>query len=420
MVKDILIDKKPELTRIAILEDGELAELHVETADRTGITGNIYRGRVERVLPGMQCAFVDIGTGKNAYLSAEDVISVKKLFYGNRPGHAKIESMIKPGQEITVQVIKEEIGTKGPKVTMNIALPGNLAVLYPLSEGTGVSKKIDKLSERERLKKIAEELCPEGMGMVIRTAAEGSDFSSVKKDLGELMRIWELIRKKEEKGPVPRCIYREPVLVQKLAQAGLNSSVRSIVLNDHDEFENLLKFLDESAPEMKPRVRYFYKEDYDLFRFYNVESAIREALSRRVWLKSGGYLVFDQTEALTVIDVNTGKYVGRKSQDETIFKTNCEAARVIARQIRLRDISGIIVVDFIDMKDKSHKEEVLSILKEECKKDSTQVVVAGMTNLGLVELTRKKVRNSLQEILTIQCPKCGGSGRVMNSMPDEG
>lgn len=411
MVKEILIDKKSEQTRIAVLEDGELAELHIESADETKLTGNIYRGKIDRVLPGMQCAFVDIGTDKNGYLSAEDVLPLKSSQTGEYTGPMKIENMIKPGQEITVQVVKEAIGTKGPKVTTNISLPGNYSVLYPFSPGVGVSKKIEDRDERERLKSIGERLCPEGMGVVIRTAAGGTNASFIESDIQQLLKTWSLIRKKEEKGQVPRCIYQES-LIQKFARDSVNSNIKRIVLNDHDEFEELLKFFEDIAPEMKMKVEFFYKE-YDLFKFYNIDSAIKEALSRKVWLKCGGYLIFDYTEALTVIDVNTGKFIGKNNQDETIFKTNCEAAAAIARQIRLRDISGIILIDFIDMKDDAQKETVLSILKEECKKDGTQVVVVGMTGLGLVELTRKKVRNSLNQILTQPCPKCGGTGRII-------
>lgn len=414
MIKEILIDTKPEQTRIAILEDGELAELHIESSEKRKLVGNIYRGKIERVLPGMQCAFVDIGIGKNAYLSVDEVIPPKKhLFDEKNTCPVKIENVVKQGQEITVQVIKEEIGTKGPKVTTNITLAGNLTVLYPFSTGVGISKKIDSQEERERLKNIAEELCPEGMGIVIRTAAEGAEASPIENDLQNLLRTWELVKKNEEKGRVPRCIYQEPDLVQKLVQGGVNSNIKRIVLNDRKEYENLIKFLDDTAPEMKTRVEFFCK-DYELFKFYGIDNAIKEALSRKVWLKSGGYLIFDYTEALTVIDVNTGKFVGKNNQDETIFKTNCEAALTIARQIRLRDISGIILIDFIDMKDNYHKETVLSILKEACKKDGTQVVVVGMTNLGLVELTRKKIRNSLSQVLTRPCPNCGGSGRVLD------
>lgn len=413
MVKEILIDTKHSVTRVAILEDGELVELHIESADKRKLTGNIYRGKIERVLPGMQCAFVDIGTDRNAYLSVDDVMLVKYHNLVKEAETIKIENKIKQGQEITVQVIKEAIGTKGSKVTTDITLPGNFTVLLPFSTGVGVSKKIGDKEERERLKNIAEKLCPESMGLVVRTAADGVESALINDDIQYQLKTWEAIKQREEKGKVPRCIYQSPGLVQKLARDSINSDIKRIVLNDHSEFEDLLKFFDEIEPEMKKRVEFFYK-DYDLFKFYNVDSAIKEALSRKVWLKSGGYLVFDYTEALTVIDVNTGKYTGRNNPDETIFKTNYEAALVIAKQIRLRDISGIILIDFIDMKDNSHKETILSTLREACKEDGTQVVIVGMTGLGLVELTRKKVRNTLQQILTHPCPMCGGNGRVMN------
>lgn len=416
MLKEILIDTKAEITRVAVLEDGELAELHVEYSNKASLAGNIYRGKVESVFPGMQCAFVNIGTEKNAYLSTDDTVTAQKQpDKKSRP--MKIEGILKPGQEITVQVVKEEAGTKGPRVTMNISLPGSFTVLYPFSEGYGVSRKIENRTERERLKNIARELCPEGMGIVLRTAAEGADISLIEKDIRELMETWERIKKREEKGPVPRCLYEEPGLIRKIALSAVNPDVKRIVLNDYNEFEGLLGFLDERAPEIKAKVQFFYKE-YDLFEFYNVESAIKEALSRKVWLKSGGYLVFDYTEAMTVIDVNTGKFTGKANQEETVFRTNCEAAKVIARQVRLRDIGGIILIDFIDMKDAVHKEKVLSVLKEECKKDKTRVVVAGMTNLGLVEMTRKKVRGSLRDLLTSSCPRCGGSGRIVNNTGD--
>lgn len=416
MIKEILVDTKPGETRAAILEDGELVELHIESAGDIKLIGNIYRGRVERVLPGMQCAFVDIGVDKNAYLSAGDMKSHKRSEASDSTWKdrlpVKVENMAKQGQEITVQVVKEAIGTKGPKVTMDITLPGNLTVLMPYSSGVGVSKKIDDKTERERLVRIADELCPEGMGLIVRTAAEGVETHLIEKDIYYQLKTWEVIKLNEQKGHIPRCIYQEPGIVQKLARDSINSGIQRFVLNNHLVFENLLELFNEVAPEMKTKVEFFYK-DYDLFKFYNVDVSIKEALSRKVWLKCGGYLIFDHTEALTVIDVNTGKYVGRNNPDETIFKTNYEAALAIARQIRLRDISGIILVDFIDMKGNLHKEKILTALKEACRRHSTKVVVVGMTGLGLVEMTRKKIRNTLQHTLTLSCPMCNGTGRVL-------
>lgn len=416
MIKDILVDSKPDQTRVAILEDGELAEIYMDSPEQLKLFGNIYRGKVERVLPGMQCAFVDIGLDKNAFLYAGDICTAASLDQEepNRSEHGaveKIERLISPGQEITVQVIKEAIETKGPRVTTQISLPGRNMVLTPFSPGIGVSRKIQDSDERDRLKSIAEKLCPKGMGIIVRTAAQGMDACELEEDILFLRNLWKKITAREAKGPVPRCIYHEPGLVQRLARDLLNSGVRRFVLNDRNEYENLLELLDDISPDMKMKVEY-YNGEFDLFEYYHVESAIQKALARKVWLKCGGYLIFDKTEALTVIDVNTGKFTGRDSQEETILMTNLEAADVIARQIRLRDISGIILIDFIDMQENSHKEQVLSSLKEAVKQDGTKTVVLGMTRLGLVEMTRKKVRNNLQQTLTIPCPACGGTGRV--------
>ncbi|MBP7175586.1 MAG: Rne/Rng family ribonuclease [Thermoclostridium sp.] len=415
MIKDILVDVKPEQTRVAIMEDGELAEIYMDSPEHKKLIGNIYRGKVERVLPGMQCAFVDIGLDKNAFLYAGDIFTGvhHELNESNpiiREPVEKIENLIRQGQEITVQVIKEAIESKGPRVTTNIALPGRNTVLCPYSPGVGVSKKIQQPEERERLKGIAEKLCPAGMGLIIRTAAQGIEKYELEDDILLLQKLWEKVKEKESKGSVPRCLYSEPDLVQKLARDLLNAGVRRFVVNDRDEYESLLELLEDISPNMKIKVEYYCGE-YELFDFYHVESAIQKALARKVWMKCGGYVVFDKTEALTVIDVNTGKFTGRDDQEQTILLTNLEATIAIARQIRLRDISGIILIDFIDMQENENKEQVLSSLKEAVKQDGTRTVVVGMTRLGLVEMTRKKVRNNLQHTLTEPCPACGGTGR---------
>ncbi|NLO41063.1 MAG: Rne/Rng family ribonuclease, partial [Ruminiclostridium sp.] len=321
-----------------------------------------------------------------------------------------IENLIRQGQEITVQVKKEAIENKGPRVTTHITLPGRNTVLCPYDPGVGVSKKIADKEERERLKGIAEKLCPQGMGLIIRTAAQGIDPSELEDDILLLRKLWEKVSRKEAKGAVPRCLYSEPDLVQKLARDLLNAGVQRFVVNDRNEYESLLELMEDISPNMKMKVEYYFGE-YELFDFYHVESAIQKALARKVWLKCGGYVVFDKTEALTVIDVNTGKFTGLNDQEETILFTNLEATIAIARQIRLRDISGIILIDFIDMQENGHKEQVLSSLREAVKQDGTKTVVLGMTRLGLVEITRKKVRNNLQQTLTEPCPACGGTGR---------
>lgn len=415
MIKDILVDSKPDQTRVAILEDGELAEIYMDSPGQQKLFGNIYRGKVERVLPGMQCAFVDIGLDKNAFLYAGDIFAWASPDQDepDHPTHEsveKIERLIREGQEITVQVVKEAIETKGPRVTTHITLPGRNTVLSPFSPGVGVSRKIQDPNERDRLKSIADKLCPKGMGIIIRTAAQGLDACELEEDILLLLKLWQKILEKEDRGSVPRCIYQEPGLVQRLARDLLNTGVRRFILNNRSEYENILELLNDISPDMKMKVEYFYGE-YDLFEYYHVESAIQKALARKVWLKCGGYLVFDKTEALTVIDVNTGKFTGKDDQEETILMTNLEATIAIARQIRLRDISGIILIDFIDMQETAHKEQILSSLREAVKQDGTKTVVLGMTRLGLVEMTRKKVRNNLQQTLTIPCPVCGGTGR---------
>lgn len=417
MIKDILVDVKPDQTRVAIMEDGELAEIYVDTPEQKKLFGNIYRAKVERVLPGMQCAFVDIGLDKNAFLYVGDILTDSTLKQNETglPGQSeKIEYLVKQGQEITVQVIKEAIESKGPRVTTHITLPGRNTVLSPFTPGIGISKKITDRSERDRLKGIAEELCPEGMGLIIRTAAEGIETRELQQEIRNLLKQWEVILAKEVRGSVPRCLYQEPDFVQRLARDLLNAGVRRFVINDRTVYEKLLELMDEISPEMKAKVEYFFA-DYDLFEYYHVESSIQKALARKVWLKCGGYLVIDKTEALTVIDVNTGKYTGKDDQEDTILKTNIEAATAIARQIRLRDISGIILIDFIDMQEDTHRDRVLTALKDAVKQDGTKTVVVGMTRLGLVEMTRKKVRSNLQQTLTEPCPVCGGTGRRIRS-----
>jgi len=411
MVRDILVDVSFEERRAAILENDEPVEIFIETAGRIKLIGNIYRGVIDKVLPGMQAAFVDIGTGKNAFLYAGDVIPLdcSGETVKSHERQVKIQDSVKPGQVITVQVIKEPIDTKGARVTRNIALPGRNLVLTPYDTGIGVSKKISDAGERERLKNLAVQFCPDRMGLIVRTVAEGIEACEMEYDIRYLLDLWRSILEKERRGSVPGCLYQEPELVQKLARDYLNQDIRRFILNDRMEFDKLMEFLDAVSPVMKTKVE-FFSEDYGLFAFYNVESAIHRALSRKVWLKCGGYVVFDKTEALTVIDVNTGKFTGRDSQEDTILKTNLEAAYLIARQIRLRDISGIILIDFIDMKASSHKNQVLAALSEAVKYDRTKVFVLGMTSLGLVEMTRKKVNNPLRQVLSIACRR--GTGGV--------
>lgn len=420
MESEIIVDVGSCGTRIALLEDGKLAELFIEKTSDESIVGNIYRGKVTDVLPGMQAAFVDIGMDKNAFLYVDDAVPLGEPVDCEKPvktvhSDLKIEYLLKAGQEITVQVIKDPIGTKGPRVTTNISLPGRYLVLVPDSGYIGVSQKIEDGSERLRLRNLLMDIRPEGMGLIARTAAEGRDKSDFERDLQYLLELWERIRRQEVKGKVPRIMYRDLGLIYKIVRDLFTHNVKKLVINNREEYEKVLEFIQMISPSLKLRVE-CYEKEYGLFEYYQVESDIARALSRKIWLKSGGYLVFDQTEALTVVDVNTGKYTGKKDLEDTVLKTNIEAAVEIARQLRLRDIGGIIIIDFIDMKKTEHRQLVISELKNALKRDRTKTAVVGLTNLGLVEMTRKKVHKSLALSMKALCPMCGGTGRVL---PDE-
>lgn len=411
MAKDLLLDTAFGDIRIAVLEDGELAEFHVEKPDNGSPLGNIYRGKVERVLPGMQSAFIDIGLSRNAFLHIKDLLSEGYRAAG--AGTPAIEDLLKAGQELTVQVIKDMSGQKGPRVTTRISLPGHFAVLLPGRDTVDVSKRVKDDRERERLMELASGLKPEGAGILFRTAAAYVPENLLREEVRDLAGKWESILQQQSKGPVPRCLYSEPDFVIRLIREHLGSGLDRIIVNDRELWQRINQLADSVSSLRRLRVEYFEK-GYDMFEYYHVESAISRALSRKVMLKSGGYLIFDTTEALTVIDVNSGKYVGRESLEETALKINKEAAEMIARQIRIRDIGGIIIIDFIDMKEEPHRQEVVAALREAVKRDRTQTVVVGMTNLGLVEMTRKKVRQPLASYMTAKCRSCGGTGRILS------
>lgn len=418
MTSEIIADVRPGETRVALLEDKELSEIYIERTNAGNIVGNIYRGRVESVLPGMQAAFIDIGLDKNAFLYIGDAVSHKEYAEDEEDivqaehGH-NIAEILRPGQELTVQVIKEPIGTKGPRVTTHITLPGRQLVLLPNAEYTGVSRRIESDAERNKLRRIAEELKPQGMGLIIRTASEGKNAEDFAEDLKFLGKLWGSIKGKEERGAVPRCLHKDLGLVYRAVRDLFTRDVDKFIINDREEYAKVLELVDMISPALKYRVEYFSKSN-DLFEYYQLESKIARALSRKVWLKCGGYLVIDRTEALTVIDVNTGKYVGGSSLEQTVLKTNMEAAREIARQLRLRDIGGIIIIDFIDMHEHEHQAMVLDSLRQNLRKDRTKTTVVGMTGLGLIEMTRKKVRQELASVITADCPCCDGTGRIMS------
>jgi len=411
----LIVDVRENETRVALLEEDDLAEIFIEKASHQRTVGNIYRGKVCSVLPGMQAAFVDIGLEKNAFLYVGEV--VPKNDYTDEDDEAgdireyNIADLLKVGQEVTVQVIKEPVGTKGARVTTHITLPGRQLVLLPNAEYIGVSRRITDDEERAKLKAIAEKLKPPGMGLIVRTASEGMNEEDFTKDLEYLLKLWESIRIKEKAGKVPRCLHKDLSLIERTVRDLFTPDIERLVINDRTQYEKVLEMVRILSPDLLNRVR-FYSREYEIFDFYQIEKKIERALSRKVWLKCGGYLVIDKTEALTVIDVNTGKYVGSSDLEETVLKTNLDAAREIAKQIRLRDIGGIIIIDFIDMHKQENQQLILDTLKEALKKDRTKTTIVGMTGLGLIEMTRKKVGCELSILMSTTCPYCGGTGKL--------
>ncbi len=420
MGKEIIVDINPYQTRVVLLEDGAPGEIFIERRGRERLVGNIYKGKVQNVLPGMQAAFVDIGLERNAFLYAGDITVDKSDFTFNdasadmRFETPSIRDIVKPGQEIMVQVLKEPVGTKGARVTTHITLPGRTLVLMPSVNYVGVSRRIEDEGERTRLKETLERLKPEHMGVIVRTAAERKTEEEFSSDVQFLVRLWERIGQKEKLSPAPRLIHAEEPLIFRTIRDLFTPDVERLVINDREFFERAQIVAGILSPALRDRVE-LYDGVPDMFDVMGLETVIDKALARKVWMKNGGYIIIDQTEALTTIDVNTGKYVGSNDNlQETITETNCEAAREIARQLRLRDISGIIIVDFIDMDEITDKERVLETLKVELRKDRTKSNVLGITELGLVEMTRKKTRQCISHTLQTPCPYCGGDGKVLS------
>jgi ribonuclease G len=417
MTNEIIIDVGHDETRVALLEDKELVELYFERSEKERLVGNIYRGKICSVLPGMQAAFIDIGYEKNAFLYVDDIIPQEKFEEeekGEETRDVNITDVVSQGQEITIQVIKEPIDTKGPRVSSHITLPGRYLVLLPNANYIGISRRIEDPEERERLKAIAEKIKPESMGMIVRTAAEGIEETEFVQDVNFLTRLWSKIKSKEESGAVPRILHKDLDLIYRVVRDMFTWNIDKLVINDRQMYTKVLELVEVISPALRSRAEYFNKE-YDIFEYYQLKTKLEKALDKKVWLKCGGYLIIDQTEALTVIDVNTGKYVGNNDLEETVLKTNLEAAKEIAKQLRLRDIGGIIIIDFIDMVIENHRQKVIDTLKNALKKDRTRTMVSGITSLGLVEMTRKKVRQKLSAVLNSACPYCNGTGMILSS-----
>jgi ribonuclease G len=421
MGKDIIVNCGRRETRAAFLEDRRVVEVYIERAGQQRVVGNIYKGRVENVLPGMSAAFVNIGLERNAFLYVDDARDYEKLV-ASGSGRAKngkskargISDVLRQGQSIIVQVTKEPIGTKGARVVTHLTIPGRYLVLMPTVEHVGVSRRIQDEKERERLKKLAKDLRPKGMGLIVRTLAEGQSQEELEQDIKFLTKVWEQIQRQGKRTGAPALLYKDHDLVFRLIRDCFSREFNRFIVDSREEYQKVLEILDTLAPHLRSRVFYYHDENIPIFEFYGVEADLERALKRKVWLESGGYLVIDQTEALTSIDVNTGKYTGSKNLADTVLKTNLEAAREIARQLRLRDIGGIIIIDFIDMVSSADEEKVLAVLEEEVKRDRNKTHVLGFTNLGMVEMTRKKTRQNIGDYLQRPCPYCGGTGRVLS------
>ncbi len=414
MDKKIVVNCDNRATRVALLESGKLVEMDIERPLQHRVVGNLYKGVVANVLPGMQAAFIDIGLDKNAFLYVDDVY-IDWDDENSPQASGSIDKLLKAGEEIMVQVIKEPFGSKGARVTGQITIPGRYLVLVPGANYIGVSRRIESQTERERLRREVERLKPDNLGLIVRTVAEGVDAGVMEQDLQFLIQLWNRILTRFEQRTAPAILYQDLSLTCRIARDLFVEEFSSFLIDDKHEYEKVKEIVDYISPHLKTKVKY-YKEDEPIFERYGVEKELEKALSRQVWLKSGGYLVFDETEALTVVDVNTGRYIGRRNLADTILKTNLEAAEEIARQVRLRDIGGIIIVDFIDMSLEDHRRMVIDKLSNSIKNDRTKTYVLGLTNLGLVEMTRKKVRQDLSEYLQQACPYCSGSGRVLTPL----
>lgn len=410
----IIIDVGTYEDRVAVLEEDELTEIFHEKKDKNKIQGNVYKGRVVNVLPGMQAAFVDIGLKKNAFLYIKDATSKIQYRNGVDYKNLSIKEVLKQGQELIVQVIKEPYGSKGARVTTHITLPGRYLVLMPYNTYIGVSRKINSESERERLKELASKVQPDDMGLILRTASKDKSYEDLKSDIDYLLDIFHMIMKEKNTGTCPRIIYKDLDLPKRTIRDIFTKKIDQVFINNRDKYEEAIKMIELMSPKLKNRIYYIDSKD-DLFNELEINSQIEYALERKVWLESGGYLVIDETEALTSIDVNTGKFVGSIDLKDTVFKTNIEAAKEIAKQLKLRNIGGIIIIDFIDMFNSTDEQDLLDLFKSELKKDRTKTTVIGMTGLGLVEMTRKKSRNKLSTQILESCPCCNGTGKIKSN-----
>ena len=408
MSEEILINVTPQETRIAIVENGVLQEVHVERTSNRGIVGNIYKGKVVRILPGMQAAFIEIGLKRTAFLHAADVLVPGEKKNG-QSGSSPINELLREGQDAVVQVLKDPLGTKGARLTMNISLPARHLVYLPSSSHIGVSQKIEDDETRERLREIVKSAVEDGEqgGFILRTMAENATEEELKVDIRYLRKTWHRAKALIERIPVSRLVHEDLPLALRAMRDIVSGETEKVRIDSREMFQRAKEFVREFIPELEPCIQY-YPGERPIFDLYSVEDEIQKALERKVPLKSGGHLIFDQTEAMTTVDVNTGAYVGRRNLEETLLKTNLEAAQTIARQLRLRNLGGIIIIDFIDMNDDEHKRMVMRALEKWITRDRSKIHLTQMSQLGLIELTRKRTRESLEHVLCEPCVVCGG------------
>ncbi|MDE2235985.1 MAG: ribonuclease G [Gammaproteobacteria bacterium] len=410
MSEEILINVTPRETRVALLDNGVLQELYVERTRRRGLVGNIYKGKVSRVLPGMQAAFIDIGLERTAFLHAEDVARTAYADSGYRDDKpSDIRMLLHEGQEVLVQVLKDPLGTKGARLTSHISIPSRYMVYLPLGNGMGVSVRIEDLMERERLLGLLRTLAPTTLngGYIVRTAGEGAAAEALRADMLFLNRLWENIHLRSSDVAAGSLVHEDQPLFIRILRDLFSEEIQRVRVDSAEACALMRDFTGMFIPEMQARIE-SYEDSRPIFDLYGVEDEIRKALDRNVQLKSGGYLIIDQTEAMTTIDVNTGAYVGHRNLEETILKTNLEASQAIAHQLRLRNLGGIIIIDFIDMNDADHKQLVLQALQHSLSKDRAKTQVTEISTLGLVEMTRKRTRESLEHVLCMPCPSCQG------------
>ncbi|MDH3393499.1 MAG: Rne/Rng family ribonuclease, partial [Desulfobulbaceae bacterium] len=432
MSSDLVINATEYEVRIALVENGNLVELNLERPTEKGLVGNVYKGKVVRVLPGMQAAFVDVGLERTGFLYVDDVhvntgdferrmsscdcsgddcncdnMSADALDR-RRPG-MNIDDLLKEGQDILVQICKEPMGTKGARLTCHITLPCRNLVFMPMTDHIGISRKIEDEEVRERLRTDIEALRPAGTGFIVRTMAEDASREELEADMEFLLHVWDEIQYADAKATVGNIVYEDLDITLRAVRDLFSPDISQVVVDDQKTYERIKRFIRIFAPTLEDKVQ-FYQDDVPLFDAYGIETDVSRALDKKIWLRCGGYLFIEATEALTVVDVNTGRYVGKKGLEETIFKTNMEAVKEIAYQVRLRNIGGIIIIDFIDMEEEAHREEVFRALKEAVKKDKSRVNILKVSEFGLVQMTRKRSREDLSHMMCEPCHYCDGEG----------